>query len=187
MPLPSFAASTRSVVRATAVSGAVAALVLAASGCGGGDREPGAPRPVDKRVAAEAEGHASEAAFAAQIRDYRRAEASLTKAIALRDDVPEWWFSMGLVRNRLGKKDGARTAYRRALDLHEDRYDETRATSEIISQVYVLLVLNRESDARKLLEKASRKHPGDARLEEFSRSRGIDRLLADPEVRSNQL
>jgi tetratricopeptide (TPR) repeat protein len=187
MPISSFVASTRSVARAAAASAAIAALVLAASGCGGGDREPGAPRTVDKRVAAEAEGHASEAAFAAQIRDYPRAEVSMEKAIALRDDVPEGWFSIGLVRNRLGKKDEARTAYRRALALHEDRYDETSATSEIISQVYVLLVLNRESDARKLLEKASRKHPGDARLEEFSRSRGIDRLLADPEVRANQL
>jgi nucleoside-diphosphate-sugar epimerase len=88
MPISSFVASTRSVVRAAAASAAVAALVLAASGCGGGDREPGAPRTVDKRVAAEAEGHASEAAFAAQIRDYPRAEASMEKAIALRDDLP---------------------------------------------------------------------------------------------------
>ena len=187
MPIFSFAVSARSAVRAAVTSAAVAALVLATSGCGAGDREPGAPRTVDKRVAAEAEGHASEAAFAAQIRDYPRAEASMKKAIALRDDVPEWWFSIGLVHNRLGKKDEARTAYRRALALHEDRYDETAATSEVISQVYVLLVLNRESDARKLLEKSSRKHPGDARLEEFSRSQGIDRLLADPEVRANQL
>jgi hypothetical protein len=77
MPISSFAASSRSVVLAVAASAAVAALVLAASGCGGGDREPGAPRTVDKRVAAEAEGHASEAAFAAQIRDYPRAEASM--------------------------------------------------------------------------------------------------------------
>jgi Flp pilus assembly protein TadD len=163
------------------------ALALGFAGCSGSDRPPGAPRPVDKRVAAEAEGHASEAAFAAQVRDYARAEASMAKAIALRDDLPEWWFSIGLVRNRLGKKDEARTAYRRALALHEDRYDETEATSEIISQIYVLLVLNRESDARKLLEKATRKHPDDSRLADFNRAQGIDRLLADPEVRANQL
>lgn len=184
---PSSALPIRSVARSVFASALLGGLAFGLAGCGGSDRAPGAPRPVDKRVAAEAEGLASEAAFAAQVRDYARAEASMAKAIALRDDLPEWWFSIGLVRNRLGKKDEARTAYRRALALHEDRYDETEATSEIISQIYVLLVLNRESDARKLLEKATRKHPGDPRLEEFNRAQGIDRLLADPEVRGNQL
>lgn len=187
MPPPSSPLRIRSVVPRAFVATLAGVLALGMVGCGGGDRPPGAPRTVDRKVAAEAEGHAAEAAFAAQIRDYRRAEGAMKKAIALRDDIPDWWFSLGLIHARLGQKDEARSAYRRALDLHESRYDETESTAEVIAQLYLLVVLNRESDARKRLDKAARKHRNDARLEEFIRSKGIDRLLADPEVRSNQL
>lgn len=186
MPL-SFPLPSRSVrFRAFAILFA-GGLLFGATGCGDADRPPGAPRTVDRQVAAEAEGHAAEAAFAVQIRDFRRAEGAMQKAIALRDDIPDWWFSLGLIQMCLGRKDDARTAYRRALDLHESRYDETESTAEVIAQIYLLVVLNRESDARKRLEKASRQHRDDARLQEFIRTRGIDRLLADPEVRANQL
>jgi len=178
----------------TRAFGATVVVVLAGSlfaGCGkksgGAAEQPGQPRTVSKLVAAEAENHASDAAFAVQIRDFARAEESLTKAVKLRDDIPDWWFSLGSIRKRLEKTADAKTAYKKALSLHEDRYDATQNPAEVMAQIYLLIVLDREKDARSLLEKGRKKHPEDSQLKEFERKKGIEQLLSDPEVKASRI
>jgi Flp pilus assembly protein TadD len=163
---------------------------LTSVGCSrAADAEPaaGQPRPVAKAVAAAAEGHASDAAFAVQIRDYARAAASLTEALKLREDVPEWWASLGSVNRRLDKTSEARSAYRKALALHEERYSKTRDPDEIMARIYLLIVLNREKDARDLLATGLKTHPEDEQLVRFEQNKGIDLLLSDPAVKENRL
>lgn len=173
--------------RRLGVAGGLLLVLWALAGCGRNDtakkQEPGEPKAVSKRVAAEAENHASDAAFAVQIKDFSRAADSLAKAVKLRDDIPDWWFSLGTLHKKLGQNGEAKSAYKRALGLHEDRYESTNDPADIIAQIYVLMVLDREKDARSLLEKGRRRLADHPQLREFESQKGIDALRRIPRSR----
>ncbi|MBP7142135.1 MAG: hypothetical protein KBA71_09535 [Opitutaceae bacterium] len=145
------------------------------------------PKEVTRAVAAEAEALVAEAAFALQLKDYPRVVETLTKATRLRDDIPEWWVDLGATQRRLNNLGEAKSCYKKALAIHESRYDQTKNVANLIPQFHILLLLDREKDARSLLEKSQQRHASDPQLKEFIAARGIDALLEDPYVKENKI
>lgn len=171
----------------------LAVVSFGLSGCGqkgsgsGQAADPGEPREVSRVVAAEAETYMSDAMFALQIKDFARAEQSLAKAVKLRDDIPDWWVNLGIARKRLGQKGDAKSAYKKALALHEKAYDKSKDPRFVDGQIYLLLLLGEEKEARSLLDKAIRNHPDSQDLLRFRDAKGIDLLLRDPRIVENQV
>ena len=165
-------------------------LALTLAGCGGKPKDnsaAGQPKEVSKAVAAEAETNASDAVFAMQIRDFARAEKGWKRALDLRPDIPEWWESYGTVQKRLGKTGDARSAYKRALGLWEQRYETTSDPQFGLHQIFSLVLLDRVDEARRLSERLAKKHPTDPLIKNFTERRGMEQLLADPDMRQNKL
>ena len=171
--------------------GVLGASLLLLAACGKREAapraEPGKPKEVSRVVAAEAEGYLSDALFAVQIKDFARAEQSLAKAVKLRDDIPDWWLQLGVARKKLGKSSDARIAYKKALAIHERAYEQTKDSQYIQGQLYILLLLDDEAEARIRLQKALRAHPDDQELKGFDRAKGIDQLLRNPGILENKV
>jgi tetratricopeptide (TPR) repeat protein len=167
--------------------GAAFLVLVACSDRSVGKAQPGKPKPVEKMVAAEADNLFSDAAFAMQVRDYARMQQALSKAVELRSDIPEWWELLGYSFKLLGKTGDARSAYKKALSLWEDRYDAVGDAQLGMRRVYVLVLLSRVDEARSLVEKLAKKHPTDSVLQGFVRNKSIDKMLSDPEVQKKKL
>lgn len=131
------------------------------------------PKEVPASVKAEAAMLISEAQFASSIREHTRAEELINRAIKLRDDVPEYWVSLGMARRRQENKDGARKAYEKALSLHKDRYKADKNPEELGQQAFVLALLGRTDEALKVLDKGLKDHPDDAALKKLADPRGL--------------
>ena len=147
----------------------------------------GQPKEVPKLVAAEAANLVSDAAFALQIRDYARAEKSLARAVDLRPDIPDWWLSLGSAYKRQSKIGDARSAYKKALALYEKRYAATADVADLQQQLILLVLLGREDEARKLLERCRQKQPDQPVLKRFAEGKIVDQLLADPNIQQLKL
>lgn len=178
----------RNVVR---VHGIALVMLMGATACSKETEAAGnslpQPKEVSRAVAAEAQGLVEDAAFALQMKDYPRAVESLTKATKLRSDIPEWWVDLGATQKRLNNSSDAKACYKRALAIHEDRYDKSKNIVNLIPQFHILLLLDREKDARALLENAKKRHGDDPMLKEFIAARGIDALLEDPYIKDNRI
>jgi tetratricopeptide (TPR) repeat protein len=124
---------------------------------------------------------ASEADFAMTLRDWARAESVLAKAVDISPDAGAYWVTLGTTRIRLGKRDAARTAYKRALDAYEGDAAATKTDVDPwLQQVYVLALLGRVNDGRALLEKVAKKFPGNRDVRAFIERKQYDQMLADP-------
>jgi tetratricopeptide (TPR) repeat protein len=152
----------------------VAALLLA--GCS--KKEP------DPAVAAEARMLASEAQFAMQIREFKRAEELMQRAIDLRDEQPEYWVTLGMARRRQDNTSGARKAYEKALSMHTSRYKDEKNPEELAQQAFVLALLGRTDEALKLLEKGVKDHPDSAALKKMADPRGLPRTFQNADFKA---
>ena len=167
---------------------AVAGLFLAACKEKPADKAAaGRPKEVPKLVAAEADNLVSDATFAFQIRDYARVEKSLARAVELRADFPDWWLNLGTACKRQGKIGDARSAYKKALALYEKRYAATADVADLQQELIVLVLLGREDEARKLLERSGQKPPVPPGLKRLSEGKYIDQLLRDPNIQQMKL
>ncbi len=166
-----------------------ALMSLCLSACGGSSakKNPGQAKEVTTAVAAQANSFMSEAGFAVQIRDWARADETITKALDLRSDFPEWWELRGFAQKQLGKTGDARSSYKKALSLWEDYYKETKDVQFGMRQILALVLLDRVDEARSLLDTLSKKHATDSTLQQFIRSKGIDRMLTDPDIKQKKL
>lgn len=163
----------------TGIALSVLVFVPAAlSGCRGGDGKTAELRRK------EADHLVAEADFAVNLREWTRAEGLLLKAAELAPEDGEIWINLGAARVMRGDKAQARAAYERALSLLAGAASEkTGAPAEPwLRQVYVLVLLGREKEARTVLEKAGRRLDGNRELKDFIANRGIDLLLTDPVV-----
>lgn len=126
----------------------------------------------------------SEAEFAVTVREYPRAEGLLVQATTLCPDDGSYWLSLGSTRMRMGRRDGARTAYKHALDAFADAAakDKTDAAAGL-QQVMVLALLGRVDDARAFQVKLLKQHPDDSNLRTFVTEKRLDQLLSDPEYK----
>ncbi|HEY1848814.1 MAG TPA: hypothetical protein VGG37_06395 [Opitutaceae bacterium] len=133
----------------------------------------------------EAANAASEAEFAVSIKDLPRAEGLYVKAVALCPDDAETWIRLGVVRVQLHEGDGARKAYKSALEAFKDDFSKNPThTASVMRAATVLVILGRPEEARSLVDKAYAKVPDDRRLKAFVEDRGLDRIMADPGVKS---
>lgn len=150
----------------------VASMFLLGTGCGPRSKE------ATSLQRKEAAALSSEADFAMSLRDLPRTVALLERIVALCPDDGEHWSNLGSVRMRLGDRDGAKKAYQSALAAHEAAAKLAPKTTEpVLQQVYVLALLGRVDDARKLLEKTQKKFPEDRAVRDFVQAKQLDRLL----------
>lgn len=166
---------------------ALAALVLAGCGDRGPKRTPGQPRAVSATVAAQADEAASDATFALQVQDYARAVQSLKKSLGFRDDIPDRWEALAYAYKHLDRKSDARDAYNRALKLWKQYYSETKDPGDGMRELYVLVYLGRADDARALAKKLAEANPNNTDVQNFYQNKGVDAMLADPNVQDRSL
>jgi tetratricopeptide (TPR) repeat protein len=149
------------------ISTLVCAALLFSAGC---EKKP---KEVPAAVKTEAAMLISEAQFASSIREYSRAQELVERAIKLRDDVPEFWVTLGMARRKQDNKDGARQAYEKALGLHKARYKADKNPEDLAQQAFVLALLGRTDEALKLLEKGVKDHPDSASMKKMADPRGL--------------
>lgn len=123
----------------------------------------------------------SEAQFALTMKDYTRAEGLFVQATKLCPDTGDFWIGLGNTRVQLGQRDGARSAYQKALAAFADAAAKDKTDSEpALRQVYTLALLGRADDARALASKLPDRYPNDREVRAFVETKQIDRMLADP-------
>jgi len=143
------------------------AVFLLATGCSKKIEE------VSTAVKAETAMLISEAQFASSIREHARAEELIERAIKLREDVPEYWVSLGMARRQQDDKSGARKAYEKALGIHAANYKKTKDPEQVGHQAFVLGLLGRSEEGLKLLAKGIKEHPENTELKKMSEPRGL--------------
>ena len=132
----------------------------------------------------EAANLSSEADFAMQMKDFARAEKALARAVQLDPRILVYWLDLGVSRRKQGNVEGARTAYQKALGICEEQYRQNAKDSNVIlAQIRVLILLNKASDAKKLLEKARQDLPNDREIQSFWKAKMLDQMLVDPELK----
>jgi Flp pilus assembly protein TadD len=156
------------------------ALVLAAvvvlSGC--------RAREITSLQRKEAANVISEADFAVNMKEWSRAEGLFTKAADLCPDDGAIWVNLGITRMRLHDSSGAKSAYKSALKAYKNDSESDPTNSlPAIRRAYVLVILGRADDARSVIDKAYARNPEDRRLRSFVEANGIDKILADPELK----
>ena len=143
-----------------------------------------AKEEVSKIARAEAANLSSEADFALQLKDYARAEKTLARAVELDPQILIYWLDLGISRRKLGNVNGARAAYQKALNICEDQNRKNaKDPNVILAQIRVLVMMNKVDDARKLLEKARNDLPNDRDIQSFWKSKVLDQMLADPQLK----
>jgi Flp pilus assembly protein TadD len=141
-------------------------------------------REITKLEREEAANMASEADFAVTVKEWSRAEGLYSKAAALCPDTGDLWLNLGVVRMRLGDHGGARSAYRSAVSAYADA--EKLAPSDrqaVLRRAYVLVILGRADDARSAVEEARARNPDDRVLRSFIEDKGLEKMLADPDLK----
>ncbi len=124
---------------------------------------------------------ASEASFAVTLRDFPRAEGLLVQAVAACPDTPEYWLTLGTVRRRQDNRSGARTAYEQAQKAAKAKFQRDGNNAQaLVQQVYALALLDRDDEARKVIERARKDHADNRAIRTFAENNELDRLLADP-------
>jgi tetratricopeptide (TPR) repeat protein len=152
-------------------------VMVLAGGCGAKKKE------ITELQRKEAELLVAEANFAANLRDWARAEGLLVKATNLTPDEGAYWTSLGAMRVRLGHKGAAKTAYERAVKAYQEEIAADKAKSDVepwLRQVYVLALLGRVSEGRALLDRAARQFPTNREVRAFIDGKQLDAMLADP-------
>jgi tetratricopeptide (TPR) repeat protein len=156
-------------------------LALAAGGCGPGSKE------VSERDQKQAAQLASEAEFAASLREWSRAEKLFTEAARIDPDAA-YFMGLGSVRVRQGNRSGAKEAYEAALRASERESARQPADPERwIRRAYLLALLGRQGDGRALLQEAARRLPQDRRLRAFLADREYEALISAPAFRQISL
>ncbi len=143
----------------------------------------GKPKVISDTDKLKAENFVSEAQFSMQIREYSRAEELFQKAIAVREDYPEYWVALGMARRRQDNKDGARAAYKKAIDLIEDRYDQEKDEKDLGQEAWVLALLGRTDDAVQFLQKKLKEHPDSDYLKKMADPRGLPHTFQTDEFK----
>jgi len=135
-------------------------------------------------VKAEATTLTSEAQFAMQINEFARAEELMQRALKLREDMPEYWVTLGMARRKQDNKEGARSAYKTALEMHADRYKEDHQVEQLAQQAFVLALLGRGTEANALLAQGLKDHPDDPVMKKMADPRGLPRTFKTEEFKA---
>jgi tetratricopeptide (TPR) repeat protein len=153
-------------------------LLMIATGC---EKKPS---EVPLAIKAEAASLASEAQFAMQIREFARAEELLQRALKLREDMPEYWVTLGMARRKQDNKNGARTAYTAALKLHAAAFKSDHQPEQLAQQAFVLALLGRQDEAVELLNKGLTDFPNNPVMQKMADPRGLPRTFKTEEFKT---
>jgi tetratricopeptide (TPR) repeat protein len=147
------------------------------------------PKTISELQRKEAMHLVSEAQFAAQIREWSRAEGLLAKAVQIDPNEGAYWVSLGAMRMRQGNKSGARDAYQGTLKAYQFEAVAAPATDgePWLKQVEVLALLGRTAEARALLDEAAKKYPQKRDIRQFVEGKVFDQMLADPNFKQGAL
>ena len=156
----------------------VCAVLALGAGCSKKNKE------VTAAIKAESAMLASEAQFAMQIREFDRAEELLQRALKLRDDMPEYWVTLGMARRKQDNKEGARKAYKVALGLHTDRYQADHQPEELAQQAFVLALLGREDEALARLAQGLKDHPNNPVMQKMADPRSLPHTFKTAEFKA---
>jgi tetratricopeptide (TPR) repeat protein len=127
---------------------------------------------------------ASEAEFAATVKEWPRAEGLYAQAAKLCPDSGDLWLALGVARIHTGDRSGARDAYKSAANAYEYAYKADPTNSRSLGQrVYALVLLGRQDDARSVARKAQKDHPDDAYLRDLVDGGQLERVIADPALK----
>lgn len=156
-------------------------FALATAGCGPGGKE------VSERDQKQAAQLASEAEFAATLREWPRAEKLFAEAARIDPDAA-YLMGLGSVRVRQGNRSGAKEAYEAALRASERESARKPGDSDRwIRRAYLLALLGRQADGRALLLEAAKRLPQDRRLRAFLADKEFDALVSAPAFRQISL
>jgi tetratricopeptide (TPR) repeat protein len=153
-------------------------LLAAVTGCSKKNKE------VSAAVKSESAMLVSEAQFAMQIREFGRAEELMQRAVKLREDMPEYWVTLGMARRKQDNKGGARKAYTTALELHTARYKEGHQLEELAQQAFVLALLGRGDEALALLSQGLKDNPTSPVMQKMADPRGLPRTFKTDEFKA---
>lgn len=159
-------------------------LVLGMSGLLTTGCRPQPPPEISATTKAEAAALVSEAQFALQIREYARAEELMRRTLKLRDDLPEYWVTLGMAAKQAGHASEARPAYEKALTIHRQRYQETKRPEELGQEAWVLALLGRREEALQVLATGRKAHPDNEALRKLADPRGLARTFDTPEFKA---
>lgn len=160
----------------TARQALVLAGALSLAGC--------ARREISAIDRAQAADMASEAQFAATVREWSRAEGLYAQAAKLCPDTGDLWLALGIARMHLGDRAGARNAYKSAVGAYKSASDADPSNSQAVGQrAYALVLLGRQDEARSVAQAALRDHPDDRFLRSLVDGGQLERVIADPPVR----
>ncbi|HUT28816.1 MAG TPA: M56 family metallopeptidase [Sedimentisphaerales bacterium] len=124
---------------------------------------------------------ASRAAEAMNAGDFERAQALSAEAVELDPDFAEAWTGMGMACVRAGDYKGAKESYERALSFHQERYRKDPSNANHVQQqIFLLVLLGRDEEAKSLLSRARLQHPEDEQLKKFEQG-GFAALEEDPQ------
>lgn len=165
----------------------LAAILALGAGCGGGKK-----KEITTLQRKEAAALDSEAQFAFTVKDFARAEGLLARATELAPDTGALWLRLGMMRMRLGQRDGAKAAYKSALAAFQDAAEAVEDDPDpakrndpepMLQQVTALALLGRVDDARKVITQITKRFPEHRAVRTFVEQKNLDRMLADPQFK----
>ena len=128
-----------------------------------------APAPHDAAVTTPQQ-LASESAAALNAKDYTKAQTLARQATRIDPKFAEAWVGYGMASVRLGQTNQARTAYERALSLHQARHHQNPSdANQVVQQIFLLTLLGRSDKAERLLKQARIDYPTDQTITKLSK------------------
>jgi tetratricopeptide (TPR) repeat protein len=160
----------------TARQALVLAAALSLSGC--------ARKQISALDRDQAANMASEAEFAATVKEWPRAEGLYAQAAKLCPDSGDLWLALGVARMHTADRSGARDAYKSAAGAYDEAFKADPTNSRAVGQrAYALIILGRQDEARSVARKALKDHPGDAYLRDLVDGGQLERVIADPALK----
>lgn len=111
---------------------------------------------------------ASQAAVYMNNGEYERAGTLLKEALDLSPDFAEGWVGYGKTLIKLRDYSKGQKAYEKALELHKRRYNDVPNANELIQQIHLLVLLNKNAEAEQLIQSGNQSYRNDDTFALFS-------------------
>ncbi len=116
-----------------------------------------------------------------QDENFEGAVALLNEAKRLQPEWPRVWTTLGIASARLGNDQMAKKSFKRALAIHEKQYRANPSeVKHVKEQVYLLILLNRDQEAKERLARGQSNHPNSRALKRLSKM--MPKILASDEM-----
>jgi beta-lactamase regulating signal transducer with metallopeptidase domain len=110
--------------------------------------------------------------------EYQAARESLLSALQEKPDFAEAWVAYGMASSKLKDYKQTKTAYEKALKIYSDKYLNNPDANCLIQQVHILSLLNKDSEAEKLIDDGKLKYMQDDQFRLIA-EKGLSSLKKD--------